>query len=171
MSYIVFRKCSYNRFLLAALSDKQASSPNIARRSSGLSAGAVVRFCFAALTTVLLCTGTIASSFGADHPNYIGMSKRELVMKLGLPAEIRLDLKSGPYPEEWVYYCEDANKELTAASVWFDQAKVSAYIPVLNPAAVVSTETPAGCNRVYAYILAQRHHGQTGRVKASPRKD
>ena len=91
-----------------------------------------------------------------ERVSYLHMSKREIVRRLGLPAEITLATGDAPAQEVWWYYYDDPQLGLTAAFFGFAGNKVSGYAAHFDAKHLVSTETAEGFARVYARIVKQR---------------
>jgi len=98
-------------------------------------------------------SGAIAQG---DGVNYMGMSKREIVRRLGLPAEIKLQTMDAPAYEIWFYYYDDPHRGLTPADFQFTGHKVSGHLASFDSKRLVSTETREGFDRVYAYVAKER---------------
>ena len=92
-----------------------------------------------------------------DGVNYIGMSKREIVRRLGLPAEIKLETVNAPAFEIWFYYYDDPQRGLTPADFQFTGNKLSGHAAFFDSKRIVSTETREGFARVYSYIAKERN--------------
>jgi len=109
---------------------------------------------------ILVLLAILAWSSGAiaqgDRVNYIGMSKREIVRRLGLPVEIELETVDAPAFEIWFYYYDDPQRGLTRADFQFTGNKVSGHAAFFDSRRLVSTETREGFDRVYAYISRER---------------
>jgi hypothetical protein len=85
----------------------------------------------------------------------VGLTKRQLVVRLGLPAEISLET-TAPSPEIWWYYWNDPQQGLTAADFHFCGNKVCGFVSAFDETKLVSTETPAGFKRVYDHVAKER---------------
>jgi hypothetical protein len=92
----------------------------------------------------------------AERVNYIGMTKREIVRRLGLPAEISLMTGDAPVAEIWWYYWDDPYHGLTRADFQFTGNKVSGHAAFFDAKYLVSTETPEGFARVYRRVAKDR---------------
>ena len=92
----------------------------------------------------------------AAETSYMGVTKRELIRKLGLPAEITLETGDAPSQETWWYYWEDAAHRLSRADFHFCGNKVCGYVAAFDAKHVVSTETRDGFLRVYRHIVRER---------------
>ena len=98
-----------------------------------------------------------ASDFGPkDAPNYMGMTKRELIRLIGLPAEITLETGDAPAQEIWWYYWDDLNRRLSRADFQFCGNKVCGYATAFDAKRLVSTETKDGFLRVYRHVIKER---------------
>jgi hypothetical protein len=112
------------------------------------------RGCFLVLLGIFVCMCSVLAQ--GDGVDYIGMSKREIVRRLGLPAEIELETGDAPAREIWFYYYDDPQQGLIPADFQFAGNKVNGHLAFFDHKRVVSTETRDGFERVYAYIVRHR---------------
>jgi hypothetical protein len=110
----------------------------------------------------LLVAAVIALlSFGGgtsakDKLSYMGMTKRQLVARLGLPAEITLETGDAPSREIWWYYWQDLHQGLTAGDFHFCGDKVCGFVSAFDEKRLISTETAEGFRRVYDHVAKTR---------------
>jgi hypothetical protein len=112
------------------------------------------RCLLAALIVALLLFGDSLSA--EDKLGYMGMTKRQLVARLGLPAEITLETGDAPSREIWWYYWQDPHQGLTAGDFHFCGDKVCGFVAAFDEKRLVSTETAEGFRRVYDHVAKTR---------------
>ena len=105
------------------------------------------------LATLLIGVAAFVSTPLARADTYIGTTKRQLVRRLSLPAEIELRTRSGPAKEVWTYYWEHPTRGLEPAGFEFSGNAVSAHPTEFDAKRIVSTESAAGFERVYRYTV------------------
>src|SRR4051794_32530453 len=93
-----------------------------------------------ALAALLLALAACQSIAIAGSDGYIGMTKRQLVRRLGLPAEIELRTQSGPAKEIWLYYWDDPVRGLQPVDFQFSGNTVSGHATDFDVKRIVSTE-------------------------------
>jgi hypothetical protein len=91
-----------------------------------------------------------------DNLGYMGMTKRQLVARLGLPAEITLETGDAPSREIWWYYWQDPHQGLTTGDFHFCGDKVCGFVSDFDEKRLVSTETADGFRRVYDHVAKER---------------
>jgi len=106
---------------------------------------------------LLLTPVIVLLSFGGgisakDRLSYMGMTKRQLVARLGLPAEISLETGDAPSREIWWYYWQDPHQGLAAGDFHFCGDKVYGFVSAFDEKRLVSTETAEGFRRVYDFV-------------------
>ena len=84
------------------------------------------------------CTA-IAEPFG---PVYVGMSKRALLERIGLPAEIHLQSSGAPSQEIWTYYWRTPQQKISNASFGFKEGKVL-FSTLFDATKLLSTDSDA----------------------------
>lgn len=95
-----------------------------------------------------------------ERPSYMGMTKRQLVARLGLPAEISLETGDAPAREIWWYYWDDPRQGLARADFQFCGNKICGFVSIFDEKRLVSTETSAGFNRVYERVMKEHREQQ-----------
>jgi hypothetical protein len=114
----------------------------------------------ARICLAVLLIGAIAlhSAPAARADTYIGLTKQQLVRRLGLPAEIELRTRSGPAKEIWIYYWEHPTRGLESADFQFTGNTVSGFVSEFDAKRIVSTESSAGFERVYRYVVERERN-------------
>jgi hypothetical protein len=97
-----------------------------------------------------------AFAVAKEKVSYIGMTKRQLVARLGLPAEISLETGDAPAREIWWYYWDEPRQGLARADFQFCGNKICGFVSAFDEKRLVSTETSAGFNRVYERVVKER---------------
>ena len=109
----------------------------------------------------LIAVVALAAAPAARADTYIGLTKQQLVRRLGLPAEIELRTRSGPAKEVWLYYWEHPARGLESADFQFTGNTVSGFVSEFDAKRIVSTESSAGFDRVYRYVVQQERNRAT----------
>jgi hypothetical protein len=105
----------------------------------------------------LLVSGCQSLSNSSTDTDYMHISKRELLHRLGLPAEIELPTKDAPAREIWYYYYDHPTRGIQSADFQFCGNTVCGYAAEFDPSRLISTESPSEFARVYAYKLRRDH--------------
>jgi hypothetical protein len=97
------------------------------------------------------------SAARADSSELFGLSKRQLVARVGLPAEIHLQTSGeGPAREIWSYWCKQPDGQIRQSDVYFAiGTRVTGVDSSFDPARLISTEDQKGFDRVY-YATVRR---------------
>src|SRR6266566_373467 len=110
----------------------------------------------APILTLIALIATSPLSHGASGPDYMKMSKTQLVHQLGLPAQI--SLFTGPQAEIWHYYYTHDDGVVLMFVVGFREGRVvtCSYDPMFDPRRILSPDRPADLAKIWRYFREDR---------------
>ncbi len=100
------------------------------------------------LLPALIITGC-QTGIGLRDP---AMTKKEVVSRIGLPAEIYLGIFSGSAPEMWTYYEEDPTGKVSAKIIGFKDGRIQGIpSPNIIPERLLNPDKPKDFAKIAAY--------------------
>ncbi len=110
---------------------------------------------------IFLLFGTIGcETVSRDaEPRYLGLTKRQVVARLGTPTSLSV-AEGMPEPEMWVYYQREASGGVTRVNIMFRQGRCTGQTPHFDPSRFLSPDRPEDL----AQILAEQRSTAGWRV-------
>jgi hypothetical protein len=102
---------------------------------------------------LLICISGRAS---AREPEYMGLAKKEVVRRLGIPAQICIG--NGPEHVMWYYYYRARDGSFRVLAFGFRDGRVVNYSidPEFEPRRLLSTDRAADLDRIYEELSREK---------------
>ena len=86
-----------------------------------------------------------------------GMTKKEVVSRIGLPSEIYLGIFSGCAPEMWTYFEEEPSGKVSAKIIGFRNGRIQSIpSPNIIPGRLLNPDRPEDFAKIAAYETSLR---------------